>query len=57
MVREAAIDQRRGHHLVVEHLSPILQALVRGQHCRCLLMPRVDQLEEQYRPLPAHRQV
>ena len=38
------VDERRRHDLVAEHVSPFLEALVRGQHRRRPLVPGVDQL-------------
>ena len=45
-VVQQPIDERRGHHLVAEHLAPLVEILVRGQHRRCLLVAGVDELEE-----------
>ena len=41
------VQQRGGHDLVVQDLSPLLEALVRGQHRRGVLVAPVDELEEQ----------
>src|SRR5512134_1017975 len=30
-----AVDERRRHHVIAEHLAPFLEALVRGQHRWC----------------------
>ena len=49
-VVQQAVDERRGHHLVAEHLTPFLEALVRGQHRRCLLVSGVDQLKNSTAP-------
>ena len=51
------VDERRRHDLVAEHVSPFLEALVRGQHRRRPLVPGVDQLEEEYGAVLADRQV
>ena len=56
-VVQQSINQRHGHHLVAQHLAPFLEALVRGQHRRGLLMAGADQLEEQHRTLSTHRKV
>ena len=51
------IQERRPHHFVTEDRSPLLEPLVRSQHCRRPLVALVDELEEQRRPVPGHRQV
>ena len=56
MVQEP-VDERRRHDLVAEHVSPFLEALVRGQHRRRPLVPGVDQLEEEHGAVLADRQV
>ena len=42
-----AIDERRRHDLISEHLAPFLEALVRGQHGGSGLVAAVHELEEQ----------
>ena len=41
------VQERGGHDLVVEDLAPALEALVRGEHRRVVLVAPVDQLEEE----------
>ena len=43
---EHPVEQRGGHDLVVQGLSPLLEALVGGEHGRSVLVAPVDELEE-----------
>jgi hypothetical protein len=56
-VMHEAVDQRRRHHLIAEDLAPFLEALVRGQHRRGVLVATRHELEEEHRPGPIDRQV
>ena len=47
---QQTVDQGRRHDFVAEHAAPFLEALVRGQHGRGLLVAGIDQLEEQHGP-------
>ena len=49
------VDERRRHDLIAEHVAPLLEALVRGQHRRRPLVPGVDQLEEEHGAVLADR--
>ena len=44
---EEPVQQRGGHDLVVEDLPPLLEALVRGEYGRSMLVAAVDELEEE----------
>ena len=44
-VVQQTVDERRRHDLVADHAAPLLEPLVRGQHCRTPLVARVDPLE------------
>ena len=44
---EQPVQQCGGHDLVVQDLSPLLEALVRGDDGRGMLVAAVDELEEQ----------
>ena len=44
---EEPVQERGGHHLVMQDLAPALKALVRGQHGRGTLVAPVDELEEE----------
>ena len=44
---EQPVEQRGRHDLVVEDLAPALEALVRGEHSRGVLVAPVDELEEE----------
>ena len=56
-VVQQAINQRRRHDLVAENGAPLLEALVGRQHRGGVFVARIDQLEEQHRPVAAHRQI
>ena len=43
---QEAVQQGSRHNFVVQDLSPLLKALVRGQHRRGASVPAADQLEE-----------
>ena len=51
------VDESGGHHLVAKHTSPLLEALVGGQHCRRPLVASVDELEEEHGAVLVDRQV
>ena len=51
------VDQSRRHDFVAEHAAPVLEALVRGQHRRRLLVPGVDELEEEHGAVLIDREV
>ncbi len=46
-VVQQTVEQCRGHDGVAEHLAPLGKAAVGGQDHRALLVPGVDELEEQ----------
>ena len=46
-VMQHAIDEGRRHDLISEHLAPLLEALVRGQHGGGGFVAAVHELEEQ----------
>ena len=54
---EHPVEQRGGHDLVVQGLSPLLEALVGGEHGRSVLVAPVDKLEEQDGAAPGDREV
>ena len=56
MARQS-VAQRRSHDVVVQHRAPLLEALVRRQHGRRVLVAGVDQLEEPHRALSGDGQV
>ncbi len=56
-VMQQAIDERSGHDLVAQDLSPLLEALVGRQHSGCALVAPVDELEEEHRAGLADGQV
>ena len=52
-----ALDESRRHDLVAQHAAPVLETLVRRQHSRRLLVPGVDELEEERGAVLVDRQV
>ena len=52
-----AVDESRRHHLVAQHAAPVLETLVRRQHSRRLLVPGVDELEEEHGAVLVDRQL
>ena len=54
---EQPVEERGGHDLVVQDLSPLLKALVRGHHRRGVLVASVDELEEQAGAAAGDREV
>ena len=54
---EQAVEQCGGHDLVAEDATPLLEALVGGEHSRGVPVAPVDELEEQDRAALGHRQV
>ena len=56
MVQES-VDERGGHDFVTQDFAPVLEALVRRQHCGCAFIAAVDQLKEQHRTLRVDGQV
>ena len=52
-----AVDESSRHHLVAQHAAPVLETLVRRQHSRRLLVPGVDELEEEHGAVLVDRQV
>ena len=54
---EQPVEQRGGHDLVAEDLSPLLEALVGGEHGRSVLVAPVDELEEQDGAAPGDGEV
>jgi isopentenyl phosphate kinase len=56
-VVQQAIENRRRHHLVAEHLPPLLDGAVGADQHTALLVASGDQLEEQMSRLRLQRQV
>ena len=52
-----AVDHRRGHDLVSEHVAPAGEGQVRGQDQRGVFVAAGDQLEEQVRGVLLERDV
>jgi hypothetical protein len=48
---DQAIDQGRRHDVVAEDLAPVLEALVRGQYRRGVIVPTGHELEESTTPV------
>ena len=54
---EQTVQQGGGHDLVVQDLAPALEALVRGEHRRGVLVVPVDELEEEDGAAASDREV
>ena len=46
-VMDEAVDERGGHDVVAEHVAPLLEAFVRGENSRGVLVAAIDELEEE----------
>ncbi len=56
-VVEEAVDERRRHDVVAQHLAPVLEALVAREHGARVLVAAGHELEEEHGPGPANRQI
>ena len=56
-VVQDSVDESCGHDLIAENLSPLLEALVGGQHRRVVLVAPADELEEEHGSVAADGQV
>ena len=56
-VVQQAVEQRRGHHAVTEHVAPFTEAAIGRQDDRAALVAGVDELEEQIAAVGADGQV
>ncbi len=54
---EQTVQEGGGHDLVVQDLAPALEALVRGEHRRGVLVAPVHELEEEDGTAPGDREV
>ena len=56
-VVQQAIEDRRGDHLITEHLTPLHDGTVGGEQHAASLVATGDQLEEQVSRVRLHRHV
>ncbi len=56
-VVQDAVDERRGHHLITEHLAPLFEAFVGSHNRGRTLIAAAHKLEEEHRSSLADRQV